>query len=417
MNIMQDRTTRRNTDIFFWQAMPSHHQYSTFLVLHDMTNGRITFVLEQKEDTFRKSQGWNSVDLTKLNVIFLPASKLWRDGAKLIKANPDAVHVFVAFRGTKQANDYFPLILYSLRRKVKLAVLNEPYAVSPIGYFRDEHFLFTHFKVWFRPILYRVMAFLINFASRSQKPCIFSLSLIAKEQFKTAGFLEETIFPWGWFVPRFNGDHQKEKTGQTGKNTLRIAYFGSLLKTKGIDILVKAVIFLRAQGYNISVDIYGSGNGRDYEYPKEEIIYKGLLSYESVQPAMRQYDVVALPSRHDGWGVVVNQALLQGVPFIASSRVGAKCLLEASGAGLVFESENVNDLADKIKTLIENPILLKELRANALKAGEEILPEKGAQYFLDVLSYYFYGVGVRPSALWSDKLPEKNTRNIDNALE
>jgi hypothetical protein len=34
--------------------------------------------------------------------------------------------------------------------------------------------------------------------------------------------------------------------------------------------------------------------------------------------------------------------------------------------------------------------------------GEEILPEKAAQYFLDVLSYYFHGIGIRPSALWSD---------------
>ena len=69
-------------------------------------------------------------------------------------------------------------------------------------------------------------------------------------------------------------------------------------------------------------------------------------------------------------------------------------------AGLVFESENAINLAEKIQMLVENPSLLKELQANTYKVGAEILPEKGASYFLDVLSYYFYKIGSRPTAIW-----------------
>jgi glycosyltransferase involved in cell wall biosynthesis len=401
MNGMRVQSIEGIPHIFIWQATLSHHQYSTFLLLHKVTNGEITFVLEQEQDIVRKRQGWEPVDLTKLNVVFLPPAKLWREGTRLIRENPHAVHVFVGFRGTKPGNNYFPLILCCLFRKVKTAVLNEPYAISPVGYFTDENFLSAHFKAWFRPILYDVMALFIKLASRSQAPCIFSLSILAREQFEKAGFSKENIFPWGWFVPRWKGDQIEPKTGQAKKNMLRIVYFGSLIKTKGVDILIKAILCLRAQGYAISVDLYGSGNGREYEYPEENIIYKGSLPYERVQPTMRQYDLVVLPSRHDGWGVVVNEAILQGIPCIVSSRVGAKCLLETTGAGLVFESENVNDLADKIRAIIETPLLLNDLQSKTLKTAEEILPEKGAQYFLDVLLYYFHGIGVRPAAVWS----------------
>lgn len=94
---------------------------------------------------------------------------------------------------------------------------------------------------------------------------------------------------------------------------------------------------------------------------------------------------------------------MQGVPVIASSKVGAKQLVEASGAGLIFESENVNDLVEKIKMVLNNPVLLDEMKKKAAQVGPQILSEKGARYFLDVLNYYFCKIGSQPSAIWCEE--------------
>jgi glycosyltransferase involved in cell wall biosynthesis len=388
-------------NIFIWQSSIEHHEYYTWLALHArmQENESVTFVLGQLENDIRKAQGWNAVDLTKLNVIFLPSKKLWADGTKLINENADAIHVFLGFRGTKKGYNFFPLILYALTRKIKATVINEPYSIRPVGYFNDDHPMLAYISVWIRPILYRGMALFINLFSKSEKPCIFPISMIAKEQFRKSGFDAASMFPFGWFVPDLNRRPAPPKKDMA----LRVLYVGAMNQTKGADILISAVKLIRSQGYKVTLDLYGSGDPQKYADLGPWLCHHGLIPFEMVQPTMQKYDLLITPSRHDGWGVVVNEALLQGVPVIASSRVGAKVMIEASGAGLVFESENVNDLVEKIKMVMLNPVLLDEMKRKASQVGPRILPEKGAQYFLDVLKYYFYKIGARPSAIWCDE--------------
>ncbi len=336
------------------------------------------------------------VDLRELNPILIPPQKLSGEGRKLLRENPDAIHVFQAFRG-REGYNYLPLIAFALRKGIKVVVLDEPYSTSPVGYFYDENRLLAYFKTWVRPALRYAMGKLLYAASSSQKPCIMSLSLIAQEQFIKAKFDPDTLFPFGYFVPRQEivSKSRKESTG------LRLIFVGALIARKGLDILAQAVRNLQEQGRRVTVDIYGSGNLNAVSISGLSIRHQGSLPFDQIQAVMAEHDALVLPSRHDGWGVVVNEALMQGVPVIASSRVGAKCLLEASGAGLIFESENAADLTEKLKMLLQNPDLLNQLRINARKVSQEITPEKAAQYFLDALIYYFYKDGTRPSAIWA----------------
>lgn len=399
--------------IFVWQSSIDYHAFYTWQSLDTLIEqqGSVTFVLGQTENDIRKAQGWNAVDLDKLNVLFLPKEKLWSGGIKFLKENLDAIHVFLAFRGTKKGYDFFPLILYSLRKNIKVAVINEPYSISPVGYYDDDHNLWAHVNVWIRPFLYRTMALLINSFSKSERPCILPISLIAKEQFRRSGFDPESMFPFGWFVPDLNRHH----TIAQRNIALRIIYVGTMNKRKGVDILIAAMKVLRSQGYDVILDLYGSEAKMKYENCGSWLSHKGLLPFEDVQSVIEKHDVLVIPSRHDGWGVVVNEALLQGVPVIASNRVGAKQLVEASGAGLIFESENVNDLAEKIKMVVDNPVLLDELKKKALLVKQLIFPEKGAQYFLDVLRYHFHKIGSHPHAIWSGELClEEHDKSISN---
>ena len=176
----------------------------------------------------------------------------------------------------------------------------------------------------------------------------------------------------------------------------------SILKVKGIDVAINAIERINQEGVSVTLDIYGTGDLRSLPVEENEFVHhKGIVPLEQMQSVIAGYDALLLPSRHDGWGAVVNEALLQGVPVIASDRVGAKCLVEAGRAGLVFASENAEDLAQKIRILINNPALLAEFRANAAKVGEQISPEQAAKYFLEVLDHHFFQEGARPHAVWS----------------
>jgi len=116
-----------------------------------------------------------------------------------------------------------------------------------------------------------------------------------------------------------------------------------------------------------------------------------------------EYDALVLPSLHDGWGVVVNEALLQGVPVIVSSNVGAKCMVESNGAGLVFESGDMASLERVLYEFCGSGSYREELSKGAVLVGSAITPEKGAKYMKDLFEYYYEGADERTKTLWEKR--------------
>ena len=61
-----------------------------------------------------------------------------------------------------------------------------------------------------------------------------------------------------------------------------------------------------------------------------------------------------LPSRFDGWGAVVNEALMVGTPVICSDRCGASDLIENGRNGYVFEAGNARALRERLHSFFED---------------------------------------------------------------
>jgi len=395
---MEEFHLENEIKIFIWQPSIDHLHYYTWLALQSLLPSPIKFIVGTSENKIRKAQNWKPLDLQELSPIYLPRKNLLKGGVQLLNENLDAIHVFCGFRGAAGYN-LFPLIFHALRKGVKVAVIDEAYATSPVGYFYNENIIYSYMKVWVRPWLRYGMAKVLYAVSHVYKPCILALSMTAKKQFLEVGFAPETIFPFGYFVPK----QKKVLTNENKSDSLHLIFVGALIFRKGLDILADAIRSLCKQGYKVELDIYGAGNIEKTKFVDLPIYFKNTLPFDQIQGVIAKHDLLILPSRHDGWGVVVNEALLQGVPVIASSKVGAKQILEFSRAGLIFETENVNDLVEKIKMVIDSPMILYEMKRKASQVGQEIMPENAAQYFLNVLKYYFYKIGRLPSAIWSEE--------------
>jgi glycosyltransferase involved in cell wall biosynthesis len=384
--------------MFIWTRSLDHLQLHTWRAVQARLDQQITFVLTEPENLARRQQGWPPVDLSDLDVITMKDKGWWAQSTDIIRQNPEAFHVFWGFWSERR---FFPLIVYAVNYGIKTAVLNEHYSVSPAGYMGEENPFIAQLKVILRPFLYHLAALILKYSSRKGSGvCIFPISLEAQQQYIRAGFDKNALFPFGIFVPRMAVTNGEEKRS----DHIRLVFVGALRSIKGLDIAINALKKLNQNGLKVSLEVYGSGDPARF-IPTDDctaVTYKGMIPIEKAQAVIAQYDALVLPSRHDGWGAVVNEALLQGTPVIVSDRVGAKCLVESSDTGLVFRSEDVNDLAEKIDLLIKDSSLLEKFRVNALKIDGGILPETGAQYFLDVLSYYFSKVGSRPSAVWNN---------------
>lgn len=385
--------------IYIWTRTLDHLQIHTFRAIQALMDQQMTCVLTEPENLGRKKQGWQPNDLNNLEVIVMKEKGWLVQSLDILEQNSDAIHVFCGFWSERRL---FPLIVYGKFRGLKAVVINEQYSTSPVGYMNEEKPFIARTKVIVRPFAYRIAALFIKAASYRKKPlCVLTISPQSREQHIKAGFDKNVLFPFGYFVPPMLVTSHKYETSVP----LRLIFVAALLKRKGLDVAICALHSLNQNGIKVVLDVYGSGDpGAFVPNGSKDITYKGVIPTEQAQSVIAQYDALILPSRHDGWGVVVNEALLQGVPVIVSDHVGAKCLIEAGPAGMVFRSEDSQDLAEKIKILIENPALLAEFRANACKIGRQILPEHAAKYFLEVLNHFFFLNGVHPRAVWGRDL-------------
>ena len=132
--------------IVVWLPFMDHHYSETWLHFQTLLGDKPIFVLNSVERLARKVQGWDPVPLDEFQIIMLEQRGWSRQSREIIREHPDAIHVFFGFWGESQ---FFTLILYSLYLGLKVAVMNEPYSLNPVGYTREESTPIALFKVWF----------------------------------------------------------------------------------------------------------------------------------------------------------------------------------------------------------------------------------------------------------------------------
>ncbi len=84
-----------------------------------------------------------------------------------------------------------------------------------------------------------------------------------------------------------------------------------------------------------------------------------LVGFKSQKEVCKYYDladVFVLPSQHEPWGLVVNEAMNAGLPIIATQEVGAAHdLVEEGENGFLYGRGDITALADRLLYLLENP--------------------------------------------------------------
>src|SRR6266404_9235867 len=119
---------------------------------------------------------------------------------------------------------------------------------------------------------------------------------------------------------------------------------------------------------------------------KARIQYEGFQSPENLPAYFAQADVFVLPSRHDGWGVVVNQALATGLPIITSDAVGAGLDYVENGInGVRVEAGSVDALYEAMKTLVQNPEMARRRGMNSRERARTLTPESGTEKWVRVV--------------------------------
>ena len=167
------------------------------------------------------------------------------------------------------------------------------------------------------------------------------------------------------------------------RGTVTFLFCGQMIARKGVDQLLAAFATLPENARLLLV-------GREAELPqllarlaapvRERVRYAGFQAPDALPHFFAQADVFVLPSRHDGWGVVVNQALGAGLPILASDQVGAAHDLVCAGEnGFTFPAGDANALAAVMLQYAANPALALTHGEASRRAHIEWTPARGAE--------------------------------------
>lgn len=132
----------------------------------------------------------------------------------------------------------------------------------------------------------------------------------------------------------------------------RFVFVGRLSSEKGIEVLIEAFKRLSRSQLNIHLSIVGDGPMRDALMNKVESNSIGgkveFLGAREPSEIIRLYASVncfVLPSFQEPWGLVVNEALCQGVPVIVSDKCGCiENLVFNNPAAIKFTAGDISGL-------------------------------------------------------------------------
>ena len=172
---------------------------------------------------------------------------------------------------------------------------------------------------------------------------------------------------------------------------LRLIFCGQMIHRKGVDLLLTAFDRLIQNGADIQLTLIG----REAELAtwlnplpattKDRIDFVGFKAVTELPELFATAEVFVLPSRHDGWGVVINQAIAAGLAIVSTANVGA-ChdLVDHGQNGILVNTGSTDAIANTIGQLCENRQQVAQMQADSRQRRDSLQPSSGAARWHDV---------------------------------
>jgi len=170
------------------------------------------------------------------------------------------------------------------------------------------------------------------------------------------------IDPQQFFPQTADAELRQRVVGDT--DALAVFYAGRLVRWKGVQYLIDAIAQL-SQTHNIRLLIAGEG---EYQSQLElrareqgianNVQFLGYIPPDALPPYYAMADVVALASyANETFSIMSAEAMACARPVVGTRFGGIPEAIADGETGFLAEPENANDLADKLRRLLDDPAL------------------------------------------------------------
>jgi glycosyltransferase involved in cell wall biosynthesis len=377
--------------IVFWQPMLNHLQSAHVRALAARAGTSVTIVGLDQLSPDRRALGWGAADFGRATVVETASFQQAR--GVIEESGRDSVHILAGWRGLKYG---WELLRELQNRSSRLGLLTEG------GDTRG-------WKGGLRRLLYikdhRTYGGGIDF--------ILAIGEQGAVWFRQAGYADRKIFPYAYLTERPEFQHiLYRKSGP-----VELIYVGQHVPRKGMDIAFRALAQMAGADWHLTT----IGTGEFASEWRETVQKLGIAHRVRFLPAVpsrevsariAESDLLLLPSRFDGWGAVINEALMLGVPVICSDHCGAKDLLHDPWRGEVVQAGSVDGLRAVLSEWIARGKKTEASSERIRLWSHCIEGERGADYILDVIGHV-YSNGSRPSVPWRKEGAETTVDGVE----
>lgn len=183
-----------------------------------------------------------------------------------------------------------------------------------------------------------------------------------------------------------SNNHHRDQDGR-----INVGFLGGPTRAKGFDLLPAVIEYLLDLPIEWMLFTNRGSNGAAPIWKKLESLADARINElgraSDVRLAYEQCDLIFNPSRFESFSRVTAEAMMNGLPVVASDVPALRELLGDEEAGLLFPPGEPKDAAKAIRTLIANPALRATLSSAGRRRGSRFEPTEIADQMLTI-----YGV-------------------------
>ena len=210
---------------------------------------------------------------------------------------------------------------------------------------------------------------------------LLSASAFGARDFVLSGMKANRCFRWGYFtavkdiesIDTFI-DNKREYAKQHYGGKVTLLWVGRMISWKHPELVVKVAKKLKNDNLNFYINMIGMGY---MEESLQKLVERNGLSdcvtilgqrgQDEVRKYMELFEVYMFTSDEgEGWGAVLGEAMSSACVPVASHAAGSTPYLVNDGEnGFVYKSENIDSLYRKIKVLIKDDNVRKQMAKRA----------------------------------------------------
>ena len=141
---------------------------------------------------------------------------------------------------------------------------------------------------------------------------------------------------------------------------LKVLFIGGLSQRKGLSYLFEAVEGMQNK---VSLTVVGHkivSNCSVLNQALEQHTWIPSLDHEQVLDCMREHDVLIFPSLFEGFGLVITEAMSQGVPVITTNRTAGPDLINEGEDGWIVPAGSSSAIKEILLNILETPEIVAQ---------------------------------------------------------